>query len=374
MTLRARRSCWRGAVTAHAADRARRRIHATMLGMLLMGLAYLFCAPGVLPAAGQEANAGAVKTVATPGTGQQTLEAEDTFITPSDLLFIQVFDVEQMTHEYRVSATGTVDFPLLAEPVPVAGLTPRQAAKAISQKCIAEGVLSHPQIDITIRESRLHSVAVAGAVKNPQVYPVFVRISLLDLLTLAGGVENDAGSEVTITRGEVSRRLLTAQAGDARTAGGSTPAPITLNINLQRLLENVDPSLNVGIYPGDRVTVQRAGVVYVLGAVNRAGGYVLSEARQNMTVLKAVALAGYLGPFAKAKNVVLLRINPSAPSGREPIPINLKAMLRGKISDRPMQNNDILFVPDSSVMRALHRGADIGAMAVTYAGTVAIIQ
>lgn len=348
------------------------RMRFALLGLLWVGLLGLFWVPGVLSAAWQQSSAptagGAVAADLSARPG------EDTLISPYDVLFIQVFDVEQMTREYRVNGNGAVDFPLLPDPVPVAGLTPQQAAKAISQRCIAAGVLSRPQISITVRESRLHSVAVTGAVKNPQVYPVFGRISLLDLLTQAGGVENDAGSVVTITRGEVSRRLLAAQAGEAPAAGDPAAAPVIQNINLQQLLEHGVPSLNVDVYPGDRVTVQRAGVVYVLGAVNRAGGYLLSDARQNMTVMKAVALAGYLAPFAKSKNVVLLRVDPSAPNGRDQIPINLKAMLRGNVADRPMQNNDILFVPDSAILKALHRGADLAAMSLTYAGSAAIIQ
>ena len=357
-------------VVGGVGGRAPGRMGFTLLGMLWVGLLGLFWVPGVLSAAGQQASAPtAAGALAADLPARQ---GEDTLISPYDLLFIQVFDVEQMTREYRVSGTGAVDFPLLPDSVPVAGLTPQQAAKAISQRCIAAGVLSHPQISVTVRESRLHSVAVAGAVKSPQIYPVFGRIPLLDLLTLAGGVDNEAGSVVTIARGEASRRLLSAQGGDAQAAGTPPATPVTLNINLQRLLDNGGPSLNVDVYPGDRVTVQRAGVIYVLGAVNRAGGYLLSEARLNMTVLKAVALAGYLSAFAKSKNVVLLRDNPSAPRGRELIPINLKAMLKGRLLDRPMQNNDILFVPDNSVLRALHRGADLTAMAATYA-TVAVV-
>ena len=351
--------------------RAPGRMGFTLLGLLWVGLLGLFWVPGVLSAAWQQASAPtAAGALADDLPARQ---GEDTLISPYDLLFIQVFDVEQMTREYRVSGNGAVDFPLLPDPVPVVGLTPQQAAKAISQRCIAAGVLSHPQISVTVRESRLHSVAVAGAVKAPQIYPVFGRMALLDLLTLAGGVDNEAGSVVTISRGEVSRRLLSAQAGDAQAAGTPPATPVTLNINLPRLLDNSDPSLNVDVYPGDRVTVQRAGVVYVLGAVNRAGGYLLSEARQNMTVLKAVALAGYLSSYAKSKKVVLLRNNPSAPSGREQIPINLKAMLKGTVADRPMQSNDILFVPDSSTMKVLHRGADLTAMAASYAALSAVM-
>ncbi len=152
----------------------------------------------------------------------------------------------------------------------------------------------------------------------------------------------------------------------------SSTVPPTETINIQRLQQTGDQSLNVDIYPGDHVTVQRAGIVFVLGAVNRAGGYTLSEARQDMTVLKAVALAGDLKSTAKSKNTIILRPNPSAPKGREEIPIDLKAMLRGHIADRPLLSNDILFVPDSTLLKAFHRGADIGGMAAAYAAVYSV--
>jgi polysaccharide export outer membrane protein len=342
-----------------------------MLGLLLMGLAAFVCSPGALGGTSEKENARESKEETKGGADLRTSTAEETIIYPSDLLFIQVFDVDQMTREYRVSGAGTVDFPLLTEPVRVAGLTPQQAAEAISQKCIEAGVLGRPQISVTVRESRVHAVAIAGAVKNPQIYPLFGRISLQDILVQAGGVADDAGSSITITRGEVSRRVLAAEAGGAAEAGKSAPVPATVTVNLQRLLETSDPSLNVDVYPGDRVTVQRAGIVYVLGAVNRAGGFLLSEARQDMTVLKAVALAGDLKSIAKGKKALVLRLNSSAPGGREQIPVNLTAMLRGRAPDRPLQNNDILFVPDSTALKALHRSADV---AVTDAGLAALYK
>jgi len=349
-----------------AVGRAPGPFHYTVLGMLLTGVSGFFCPPGAMPAASQRANAADSRAGATGVIEQQAVKGEETRISPNDLLFIQVFDVDQMTREYRVSDSGTVDFPLLAAPVRVAGLTPQQAAEALAQKCKEAGVLSRPQISVTVRESRLHAVAVLGSVKNPQVYPVFGHIPLLDVLTLAGGASDDAGSVVTITRGEVSRALA-AQAGGGGQAGKSPPPPSTVSINLQRLLEGSDPNLNVNVYPGDRVTVQRAGIVYVMGAVNKAGGYLLSDARQNMTVLKAIALAGYFGPFAKGKKALLLRPNPSAPNGREEIPVNLHAMLRGNVPDQPLFDNDILFVPDSTALKALHRSADIAATTASYA-------
>jgi len=344
-----------------AGGRAPGRFHFRIVGLLLMSLAGLLCAPSASPAAPEKANSPDNKTDTKGAVNPAALKAEETLIYPNDLLFIQVFDVAEMTREYRVNATGTLLFPLLAEPVRVAGLTAEQAAEAISQKCIEAGVLSRPQISVTIRESRIHAVAVAGAVKNPQMYPVFGRITLLDLLLQAGGVADDAGSTVTITRGEVARRVLASEGGGPVEEGKSPPVAPTVSIDLRRLQETGDPTLNVEVYPGDRVTVLRAGVIYVLGAVNRAGGYVLSEAHQDMTVLKAIALAGYLGPFAKGKKALILRPNASAPGGREQIPVNLDAMLKGGAPDRPLQNNDVLFVPDSLALRALHKTADVAA-------------
>jgi polysaccharide export outer membrane protein len=338
----------------------------------LVGLAYLLGTARVFPAVLLQESGRGGKAGATGTVKQQAFKGEETLISANDLLFIQVFDVEQMTREYRVSATGTIDFTLLAEPVQVADLTPEQAAKAIAQKCIAAGVLARPQISVTIRESRIHAVAVTGSVKAPQLYPVFGRISLLDILAQAGGVADDAGPAVVITRGEVSRRVLVADGGGTGQAGDPSAVQTTVTINLQRLLANSDPSLNVDVYPGDRVNVPRAGIVYVMGAVNRAGGYLLSDAHQDMTVLKAVALAGSLGPFAKAKRAVLLRPAPSAPGGREEIRVNLTAMMKGMVSDQPMRTNDILFVPDSTALKALHKSADIAATSIGLAAVYTV--
>jgi polysaccharide export outer membrane protein len=338
-----------------------------MAGFLLIGLAGSLCAQSASPAASGKENARDSKADTKGAVGRPGSEAEETLIYPNDLVYVQVFDVEQMTREYRVSATGTLLFPLLPEPVRVAGLTPQRAAQVISQKCIEAGVLSHPQINVTVRESRVHSVAIAGAVHTPQIFPVFGRISLMDVISQAGGLTDDAGSSVTITRGEVARRVLASESGGAEEAGKAQPVPPTLTINLQRLLETGDPSLNVDVYPGDRVSVPRAGIVYVVGAVNKAGGFVLTEARQDMTVLKAIALAEDLKSTAKAKKAVILRPSSSVPGGRDQIPVDLYAMLRGRAPDRPLQSNDILFVPDSAALKALHRGADIAAVTAGWA-------
>jgi len=367
MALGGRRSLWHVTSLGRAGGRAPARFHFTLAGLLLMGLAGLFCARGASPAAPQKENVRDSKASTQGGADPAALKAEETLISPNDLLFIQVFDVEQMTHEYRVSPTGTLAFPLLADPVRAAGMSPQQLAEVISQKCIEAGVLSHPQITVTLRESRIHAVAIAGAVKNPQIYPIFGRMTLLDIITQAGGLAEEAGSTVNITRGEVYRRVMESEGGSAVEAGKPPSVAPTVTIDLRRLMETGDPNLNVIIYPGDRVTVQRAGVVYVLGAVTRPGGFLLTSARGDLTVLKAIALAENLKSIAKGKKAMILRPNATAPGGREEIPVDLHAMLQGHAPDKPLQNNDILFIPDSAAAKALHRAGDVAATAAGFA-------
>jgi len=337
-------------------------------GMLPVGLALLaVCLLGALggSAAVSDADNGSPVASGPAKTGASFQErAEEAVICPDDLLFIHVFDVEQITREYRVSSTGMLTLPLLPEPVKAAGLTTTRLAQVISQKFRDAGVLTNAQVTVTIRESRVHSVVIAGAVKRPQIYPVFGRTTLLDLLSQAEGIADDAGSMATITRGEVAMRVLGSQGGE-NTLGSEPVVPRTVTVNLKRLLDTGDPSLNLDIYPGDRVTVPRAGIVYVVGAVNRSGGYTLTSEREEMTVLKALALAEDVKSTAKKKKAMIIRKNPSLPSGREEIKVDLEAILAGAAPDRALQVNDILFVPDSSSKKALRRAAEAAVQAAT---------
>jgi polysaccharide export outer membrane protein len=114
----------------------------------------------------------------------------------------------------------------------------------------------------------------------------------------------------------------------------------------------------VDLYPGDRVTVQRAGIVYVVGAVNRPGGFPLKAGQEDMSVLQALALAEDLKPTAARKKAMIMRKCATAPNGREEIPVNLNNVLGGKEVDPRLQADDILFVADSTGKRALRRGAE----------------
>ncbi len=287
------------------------------------------------------------------------------YISPDDVLDIRVFDVPDVSREYRVSATGFLQLPLLHEPIEAAGLTPDQLARLITSRYRAAEILSNPQVGVTIRESRTHSIAITGAVKKPQIYPLFGRSTLLDVLSQAEGLAEDAGETAVITHGDLAMRVLSKPATSGDAGHGQPVPPRTVTVDLKRLLNAGDPSLNLDLFPGDRVTVPRAGVVYVVGAVNRAGGFTLKEGREEMTVLKALALAEDLKPTAIRDKSMIIRGSHEHDQARQEIPVDLGKVLAGKMPDPRLEPNDILFVPDSTAKRALRRSAEAAVQIAT---------
>ena len=284
--------------------------------------------------------------------------AEDYVIGPDDLLNVYVLDVPELSRDYRVSAVGTITIPVLANPLNAAGLTLSEFSKLLSQELKAQGLVSDPHITMAVDQSRLHTVAIVGSGETA------ANLSGLKPNYSAGHSFSGGGSGGRCWEycHRAPRRNCDqgfAQKGGAAASPEQSQAD-TLTLDLRRLLESGDPSLNIDIYPGDRITVPRAGVVYVVGAVNKPGGFAMKPSTHGMTVLQAIALAEDTKTTALRDQTVIIRNDPQAPEGRKQIPVDLKAILRGKSSDPVLQAEDILFIPDSSGKRALQSGHRIG--------------
>jgi polysaccharide export outer membrane protein len=294
-----------------------------------------------------------------------SLALPDYIVSPDDVLIISVYDAPDITGEYRVSPTGQIELPLLSAPIAAAGRTPAELSELISEKYRKSEIFSHPRVTVAAKESRVHAVTIAGAVKRPQIYPVFGKTTLLDVLSQAEGLADDAGNLAIVSRGAIAMQTIK-QPGACGSASKQVSCDNAFSVDLSRLTETGDPLLNVDLYPGDRVTVQRAGIVYVVGAVNRPGGFPLKTGQQDMTVIQAVALAEDLKPTAARKKAMIIRKSPAAINGREEIAVNLSNVLEGHERDTRLQANDILFVPESATLKALHRGTEAAVTAATY--------
>jgi polysaccharide export outer membrane protein len=283
---------------------------------------------------------------------------QDYLIAPDDLLDMYIVDVPELSRTYRVSPTGQVTLPLLSAPLTVAGLTLDQFASLATQELKSRGLVSDPRVTVSVKDSRTHSVAITGAVKKPQIYVVFGRTTLLDVISQAEGLSEDASSMANISRGEIARHMLAKNDSGKNDSEKNDGGGDVLTVDLDKLLQTGDPRLNVDIYPGDRITVAPAGVIYVVGAVNKPGGFALTANRKQLTVLQVVALAGDMKSTAVGNKARIVRRGPQYPNGRLEVPVKLKEVLAGKAPDVPLQVEDILFVPDSPGKKAAIRGVE----------------
>jgi len=306
---------------------------------------------------------------------------QDIPLGAGDLLHIDVFDVPELSRDVRVSDSGDITYPLIPGRIPVAGETAFQLEEKLEQLLVENGLVQHPQVSVFVREQNSQPISIVGAVARPMVYQAIHPTSLLELLAAAGGISDDAGSVVIVTRPVRADGAKAEAGGEANSSAQfeaasqtTTPAPFkdqqTITIHLQDLLESGNPVYNIPVNGGDVVSVPRAGVVYVMGlGVAQPGGYVLQGHGEQITVLKALALAHGLTPFAKANNAVIMRSNP-ATGRKDEIPVHLKQIENRKSEDVPMQSNDILYVPDSTGKKMLAKGTEaalgIGTSAAVY--------
>jgi polysaccharide biosynthesis/export protein len=278
----------------------------------------------------------------------------DTPIGSGDLLHIEVFDVPELSRDVRVNDIGQIGYPLIPTKIQASGLTTFQLEETMEQLLIENGLVSHPQVSVFIKEQVSQPISVVGAVLKPMVYQVVRPTTLLEVLTEAGGIADTAGNVVIITR-----------AGHPATvkSNGNAPTPTdadtqTITIRLQDLLESGNPVYNIQVFGGDVVSVPVGGIVYVTGGgIAQQGGYVLQNHGEQITVLKAVALAHGLTGFAKADKAVIMRNNPVT-GQKDVIPVRIKQIENQKTDDVKMNSNDILYVPDSVGLKVLARGAE----------------
>jgi polysaccharide export outer membrane protein len=323
-----------------------------------------------------------------------------------DLLSIVVFDVPELTRDVRVSRTGTIALPLVPARLHIAGLTEIQARQAIADVLEANGLVSHPQVEVTVKEHRSRPITVVGAVGHPTVYQADSDVTLLEVLASAGGIANDAGDTIIVTRQGAalfipiagSEHIVESAPGTASSASEATtttddkeqpltatppafpsapqvdhtpsgaadssrqtqtPAPSSniISINLNELLEKGDMRNNIPLQPGDVVTVPHGGIVYVLGAVVRSGGFVLSNDRSQLTTLKNLALAGGQTRFAKLDHAVIVRKDDQGK--QTATEVDLKKIIHLEEEDLPLRASDILYIPDSKTKAALYQTIQI---------------
>jgi polysaccharide export outer membrane protein len=260
-------------------------------------------------------------------------------IGPEDLLEISVFEVEKLNKTVRVSSQGNISIPLLGV-LMVKGLTANQLERELTH-LLAEKYLRNPQVSVFIKEYRSQRVSVLGAVKEPRVFEVTGQRTILDMLAMAGGLNDDAGGTLFLFRPSHVGTEAPTKEKDPEGEG-----PRTFIISLEELLVKGDLALNLPVIHGDVVNIPVSDKVFVGGEVWRPGGFLLGG--KKMTLSQAVVLAGGLKPQARASETRIFRYS-QAGTGREILTADVYAIQKGKIEDLTLKDNDIIIVPKHGV-------------------------
>jgi polysaccharide export outer membrane protein len=250
----------------------------------------------------------------------QSASTNSLLISPGDELHISILDMPEMEQTPRVTDAGDVPVQGIGN-VRVANMTPSEAATTIHDKLVGAHYLNHPQVSVVVDQYATQEVTLIGEVKTPGAYPIATPRPILDVIALGGGLNEAADRNVVVER------------------HGDKDHPVHYNLN-----NDADQAIKeqVMVDPGDTVVVARAGIVYVLGDVNRPGGYTMDNNESKMTLLQALSYAGGVAKTAKMGHARLLR-----KADNSETQVSLGDIQKGKKPDFAMAPGDILYVPFS---------------------------
>jgi polysaccharide export outer membrane protein len=248
-------------------------------------------------------------------------------ITFGDQLQVRLFNMPEFSTPQRVALDGSIQVPLLG-PVPVIGLTIRQASDLIAQRLRTAGMYNDPQVTVQLLDSPNQAATVSGEMHG--VIPLVGRRSLFSVLSAAGQYPPTASHTVIINRPGVDK-------------------PIVVDLG-------TDPSrsarADVPIFSGDTIVVPRTGVVYLLGAFKTQGAIPMQQ-NSPLTLMQAASLGGGVLFEASYKD---LRIVRTVGYERKVVKLNVKDVMHGKAADPILQADDIVFLPSNGLKAALNNG------------------
>ena len=278
-------------------------------------------------------------TSSTSFASQFTTTNRDVVISRGDLLSITVFDTPEFSGTMRVSNEGNLSLPLIGS-IHVVDMTAPDAAKLIRDKLVFGNFLKNPQVNVSFVDFINQSAMVLGDVIKPGPVPILGSRTLWEIIGAAGGVSPTAANKVLIIH------------------KNDKDHPLDLSVNWNRDLSNQPNPL---ISLGDTVQIPRAGIVYVVGEVGRQGAFPILH--EKMTMLQVITYSEGIKFTSKGTEARLIR---NTPNGRQISKVDIPALLKGKIADFDLQNDDILYVPNSASKVVITRGL-AAAVAVTTA-------
>lgn len=256
----------------------------------------------------------------------QSPGASEYRLGPKDLVEIKVLEVMELNGERRVGDNGSISLPLLDE-VPVAGLTASELEDRL-EALLTSKFVNRANVSVVIKEFANKPVSIIGAVMKPGYLNVAGRWDVLQAISAAGGLAQNAGRRVYVLR---------------RSDSGISDR---LEIDADELFVRSSQTWNVPIYPGDVVNIPPKATVriFVLGEVKLPGALEF-DGDDRITLLTVIARAGGLTDRAARGNI---RVKRRGPDGKDlETAANYGRIVAGKDPDPPLKGDDVVIVKES---------------------------
>lgn len=231
------------------------------------------------------------KQGAPAGAAAQFPAESDYIVGPQDVIAVRIYGEEKLSGKIRIDNDGSFPFEYLGR-VKAEGMTPAQIEVYLA-KALGDGYLRSPQVSVEVIEYRSKSVFVTGEVRSPNKYSLQGNSTLMDALTLAGSITQNAGNWVQVTHARQGVEVL----------GPSASVEYDLRVNLRDI--QTGKAQNIKLRDGDTIFVPRAERIFVVGQVRNTGPVTFEE---GMTVFEAIAAAGGITEKGSNSRIEIVRI------------------------------------------------------------------
>lgn len=193
----------------------------------------------------------------------------DYVLGAGDFVRISVYGSPDLLTEARISASGTITFPLLGE-VTLGGLSPKLSENKLADLLEKGGFVKKAQVNLIVLQYQSQYVSVLGDVYKPGKVALDRPSKLSDVLAMAGGATPNGSDIVTLIRTQAGKTTKT-------------------DYDLRDLIAKADAAHNPAVM-GDDIVYVNAREVSVLGQVNRPGKYSVTSGVR--TILDFLSQAG----------------------------------------------------------------------------------
>ena len=278
-----------------------------------------------------------VKSLTEPDAPQ--LEKAGYLIGPGDVITGKILGEPQFDFTATIDEDGRFVVPFFDRPVMAQCKTERELRTNVTQ--LVSKYLKTPLVSISVaaRNSR-PPVSVFGEIRTQQNIDLRRKATLLEVISFAGGVTEEAGGTIQVFRTRPPMCSETDENGDflaTNDYNADVPSRMYSLTSVKQGLEGSNPQ----VLPGDIIVIQKAAPIYITGEVVQRTGMRLPEG--GLSLSQAIAMAGGVNPIARTKDISIYRLKANS-KDREIISANYDAIKKGKQKDVMLEPYDIVEV------------------------------